>query len=350
MSALQNNFVASLRQLFPRGVLCPAVVAVSGGIDSMVLLDLLRRNAARENKLRAGSLIACYVDHGLRRDTDKDWAIIDDYCRRHALPFVVKRLKPLVLQNTPGEAELRAARYAALADCARTHGAEVIFTAHHANDNLETFLLRLLRGAHLDSLRGIPKKARRHGIIIARPMLFAKKSDIACYAAEEGLSWHEDSTNRLPWYARNRVRNELIPFLEVLRPRASEHLLSFFSDVAARTQRLRLRRDAKTVANAKSAKFEDIRLIRTSLDSSEGIDIRSIDFHLLKRAIDGLLGSHGHRTTRSHWDNLKIQLYKRSATRTGGGPQKQIQFPGGHSACFKGNRLFWLRPASRPRG
>lgn len=174
------------------------VVAVSGGLDSMVLLDILRRDAQLH-------LVVAHANHGQRADADQDQALVAAYAKRHGLTFVVEKLR---LPARASEAAARTARYAFLQHVCKIHAAQAIVTAHHQNDLIETVLLNYIRGT---GWRGLAPFVLQ--ITIARPLLAYTKDDLLGYARRNGVLWREDSTNTDQTYTRNYIRHTLIPFL-----------------------------------------------------------------------------------------------------------------------------------------
>jgi tRNA(Ile)-lysidine synthase len=172
------------------------VVAVSGGVDSMVLLDLLRMYPGVK-------VTVAHYDHGIREDSPYDRVHVQMLARRYNLPFVYD-----MGQLGPGasEAEARQARYEFLHKVKEMTGADAIVTAHHENDVLETAIINLLRGT---GRKGLSSLTNGEGII--RPLLDVPKSEILDYAKRHGLVWREDSTNTDTNYLRNRVRHEILP-------------------------------------------------------------------------------------------------------------------------------------------
>lgn len=189
------------------------LAAVSGGTDSTVLLLALARLSA-EGRL-PGPLHVCHVDHGVRADSRASAQHVVDLCDRLDVPVAVRRLAPLGLR--PGEAELREGRYAALLEVAREVGAGLLVLAHHADDNLETVLFRMLRGTGPRGLAGIPE-ARwvgrgGHRALLVRPLLRTRRGTLEAVLRQLGETAHEDSTNQDLGYARNRLRLDTIPNL-----------------------------------------------------------------------------------------------------------------------------------------
>lgn len=173
------------------------IIAVSGGVDSVVLLDLLAAHGEY-------GLIVATLDHGWREDNALDTQLVECLCAEYGLPFVVARL----LLPDRSEAIARKYRYAFLHQLARDYKADGILLAHHADDIRETVILNAQRGA--DRLGLVPM--REEGLLV-RPLRWASKQDIVSYAKANGLRWREDSTNTDGRYRRNALRLSGIPAL-----------------------------------------------------------------------------------------------------------------------------------------
>ncbi|HUC89761.1 MAG TPA: tRNA lysidine(34) synthetase TilS [Patescibacteria group bacterium] len=174
------------------------VVAVSGGVDSMVLLDLLRRLPGLE-------LTIAHFDHGVRPDSAADRRLVQDTAEHYSLPFVYEEVK---LGLGVSEDVARQARYGFLRELQKKIDAQAIITAHHQDDMLETALINMLRGT---GRKGLSSLQSRPGML--RPLLNYPKNDLLNYARQNGIVWHEDSTNQDDNYLRNKVRQILMPRL-----------------------------------------------------------------------------------------------------------------------------------------
>jgi tRNA(Ile)-lysidine synthase len=190
-------------------------VAVSGGLDSVVLLDLLRATAGWHR----GALSVVTVDHGTRPGAAADAAFVLALARRAGIPALSIALG---LAADASEDACRRARYRAF-DALRV---DRVALAHHRDDQAETVLLHLLRGTGTAGLGGMPRRRGRY----VRPLLGIPRADLAAWARARGLSWREDPTNAAPRFLRNRLRHQVLPLLESLRPgagaaiaRAAEH-------------------------------------------------------------------------------------------------------------------------------
>lgn len=177
----------------------PWLVAVSGGLDSMVLLHLLR--SVDRAPLHVG-----HVDHRMREGSDRDADWLRGVCRAWSVPVSVRTLDAVPTSETAA----RASRYEALEQVRDALDAPFIVTAHHADDVAETVLLRAARGTGPHGLASIMARANRR----LRPLLPFTRDEVAAYAAAVGLRWRDDPTNLSLDIPRNVVRHEVIPTLE----------------------------------------------------------------------------------------------------------------------------------------
>ncbi|HEV2129912.1 MAG TPA: tRNA lysidine(34) synthetase TilS [Longimicrobiaceae bacterium] len=205
----------NLETLGVRGTGAHVMVAVSGGVDSVALLHLLRF-AAPERELR---LSAAHLDHAMRSGSAADACWVAGLCRAWQLPLVSER----AAEPPRSEEEARRARYAFLRRAAREVGATHLLTAHHADDQAETVLFRILRGTGVEGLAGIPP-SDPSGLV--RPLLPFWRTEIEAYAEAQELRWREDPSNRSLDPRRNRIRHELLPWIEErVAPGARRHLV-----------------------------------------------------------------------------------------------------------------------------
>jgi tRNA(Ile)-lysidine synthase len=201
-------------------------VGFSGGLDSTVLLHLLQRWCS--NHPGAPSLAAVHVNHGLHSSAD-DWAVHCEWlCRMLQVPF-----QRFDIEVEPGghglEAAARSGRYQVFGEVVGE--GEVLFLAHHLDDQVETFFLRLLRGAGVQGLAGMPEQRGLGQGRLVRPLLATPRSQLEAYAHQHGLDAVEDPSNQDTDLDRNFLRAELLPLLESRWPgyrrtvaRASEHM------------------------------------------------------------------------------------------------------------------------------
>jgi tRNA(Ile)-lysidine synthase len=198
------------------------VLAVSGGADSMALLHGAARLAQTEAP--GWHLRVAHLDHGLRPDSADDASFVTDAAAALRLPCEVRRTDVAALARAEGrslEDAGREARYRFLEEVAPA-GA-LIATAHTADDAAETVLLNLLRGSGLAGVRGIPERRGR----IVRPLIGERRAALRALLDARGIAYRDDPSNADPAYLRNRVRSELLPLLEQLRPGAVERIGRF---------------------------------------------------------------------------------------------------------------------------
>jgi tRNA(Ile)-lysidine synthase len=192
-----------------------AVVAVSGGADSAALLDLLHGIAPALGL----TLIVAHVDHGIQSPSRQVAKSVRALAERYGLPFESTELH---LGPDATETEARRARYAWLRDVQRRRGAAYLVTAHHRDDQVETVVLRALRGTAPAGLAGIARRGRG-GLV--RPLLPFTRRELAEHAAARGLPVHDDPANRDPRHLRSWIRATLLPLLaERLGPRVANDL------------------------------------------------------------------------------------------------------------------------------
>jgi tRNA(Ile)-lysidine synthase len=203
--------LATLLPAFPDISLC---VAFSGGVDSTALLAGLAAKRPHSLQLRA-----LHVDHGLR-PASKQWAA---HCRALArnlhVPLKVLTTKVERARGTSLEAAARDARYGLLA--AALHPGEVLLTAHHSDDQLETVLLQLLRGSGLPGISAMPAVTPFARGLLARPLLSRSRAELETWVREQGLTWVEDDTNVDESLDRNYLRLRILPLIRDRWPGAA---------------------------------------------------------------------------------------------------------------------------------
>ncbi|UVI30376.1 tRNA lysidine(34) synthetase TilS [Paenibacillus spongiae] len=201
------------------------VVAVSGGPDSTALLDIMHRLSMAQGF----SLVAAHVDHGFRGEESAREAVS---VRRFAEGLGVRFESALIdvpafIEETRmnAQAAAREKRYLFLHDIATKYGASRIALAHHADDQAETVLMRIIRGTSPGGLSGIPLRRSEKNVELIRPLLRMNKSDILRYCEERVLTYSEDSSNAKRHYFRNSIRLDVLPALTKYNPQLSDSLV-----------------------------------------------------------------------------------------------------------------------------
>ena len=220
------------------------IVAVSGGVDSTVLLDLF----ARERDALGLRLIVAHFNHQLRgSESDGDEQFVVDRARHYGIEAFVDRAntaefakhRRLGIQDAA-----RNLRYEFFSKLLESSGFDAVATAHNADDNAETVLLHLFRGAGVQGLGGIPVSREDRKVI--RPLLFASRDEIEAYATEEGIPFRTDSSNDKDKYTRNLLRHQILPVIR-------EHVNPNVVEALQRTSDLFREMDAFLLQAARSA-------------------------------------------------------------------------------------------------
>src|SRR6187551_998357 len=199
---LQNHIDKEIPYLKQKKLL----LAVSGGLDSMVLLHLFL-------ELKCDIAIA-HCNFQLRGvESFGDQKFVQDYAEANEIPIFVTQFDTEAFAKDyklSTQVAARQLRYNWFYELLETEKFDYILTAHHADDNLETFLINLSRGTGLEGLTGIPVQNER----VIRPLLFLSRQEIEDYAKANDIQWREDSSNASDKYVRNKIRHHLIPVLK----------------------------------------------------------------------------------------------------------------------------------------
>ncbi|MBN1670350.1 MAG: tRNA lysidine(34) synthetase TilS [Kiritimatiellae bacterium] len=313
------------------------LVAVSGGPDSVALLAVLKRLGARYS-LR---LTAAHLNHQLRAGAAAhDAACVAALADQLGVAYVEGRARVRQRARNRGlslEMAAREARYDFLVRAARRAGADTVATGHTADDQAETVLLKLLRGAGRRGLAGIPVQTCWKGMRVVRPLLDVSRRQVLAFLCREKLAWCEDESNRSPAFLRNRVRHELLPLLESrINPAAR--------DVLRRTARVLGEEDrwldtlaqaglAACTLDGSRAALDGGRLLQQPLAARRriirlwlarnGVGCDALDFDMVERIESLLRSSHGTATTplpdcravRREYGTLRLADRVRSAAR-----------------------------------
>lgn len=208
-----------------------AILAISGGVDSMALLEVfIQLNKALEGSNK--QLVVAHFDHNVREDSYLDAAFVQKKAEEAGLIYFVQKWKNPAQKDF--EARARRARYRFLAEVARSMDTNIVVTGHHLNDHIETIMMRFVRGTSIRGIRGIqseqqlPVKIDRFGkalnLHLIRPFLDVSKEELYRFAKREQINFREDSSNLNPIYYRNRVRHELMPLLEKENPNVLKNI------------------------------------------------------------------------------------------------------------------------------
>lgn len=204
-------------------------LAVSGGSDSVALAFLLTKGGKKRNA--AKRFVILHVDHGLRRESKDEYRFVRDLAKRLGIPFKGTHAKVVRKTGESLEMAARRVRLAFFSRCMKTLKLDAIATGHHMDDVAETFLMKLRRA----SLAGLRETSQVGPIRFVRPLLGCRDAELKDYLRRFGECWHEDASNDDLSIERNRVRHEVIPYLEkMLDHKLVEHLwkISTFAEVS----------------------------------------------------------------------------------------------------------------------
>ena len=185
------------------------VAAISGGPDSMYLLAALINLREKLNK----KIVVAHVHHNLRKESDEEALKLEEYCRDNNLIFEMMKIDEYP-DNKFSEEVARKIRYDFFDKIIRKYNSDVLFTAHHGDDLIETILMRLTRGSSLKGYAGIVTVSNDRGYIIARPLMFLTKEEIIKYLDNKNIWYAVDKSNESLDYTRNRYRKNILPELK----------------------------------------------------------------------------------------------------------------------------------------
>lgn len=194
------------------------IVAVSGGLDSMVLLDNLNRSGL--------DIIVAHVNHGIRSDSEEDLKVVRDYCQKYNLKLESVKLE---LGENVSEERAREKRYEYLYNLQKQMAAKAIITGHHKDDIIETAFINLIRGT---GIRGLSSLKSSDALI--RPQLHYSKDQLLRYAKEHGLRWREDYTNNDKSYLRNKIRLDVVSKMTTTQKEALLKLIEQSNKISER--------------------------------------------------------------------------------------------------------------------
>ena len=251
-----SKFQEHLKSKFPFLQKAKILIAVSGGLDSMVLLELLL--------LSKLDLAVAHCNFQLRNaESDGDEAFVKSYCSTHSIHGFFQRFDTQQFaedEKLSIQVAARKLRYEWFYELLKKENFDFVLTAHHLDDQLETFLIKFSRGTGLDGLCGIPSLNDK----IVRPLLIFSRAEIETFANENQLKWREDSSNVSNKYLRNKIRHQMVPILKELNP---SFLDSFEKTIQNLSQAQSLVDDASRIVYRK---------VVTDVDYQKIIDLKEL--------------------------------------------------------------------------
>ncbi|EZH64387.1 hypothetical protein DH09_21615 [Bacillaceae bacterium JMAK1] len=184
------------------------VAAVSGGVDSMLMLHWLIHHTNHR-------VVVAHVHHGLRQQSDDERQMIEQYCKAHNIKFYFKRidLKGDSVSSKSIQNDARTLRYAFFSEVMQEENATALVTGHHGDDQVETVLMKITRG-HVGGSIGIKAEREMNEGVVVRPLLALSKASIVALASTENVPWFEDASNTDLSYTRNRYRSRILPEIQ----------------------------------------------------------------------------------------------------------------------------------------
>ncbi len=250
-------FKLHIEQKFPELLNGKTLLAVSGGVDSMVLLHLF--------KMLQLNFAVAHCNFQLRdKESDLDEQLVANFCKKNNIPFFIERFDTLqVVENRKISIQIaaRELRYNWFEELCTENKLNFIATAHHLDDQAETFLINFTRGTGIDGLVGIPEKNKN----IIRPLLHFSREEILNYATENGVAWREDQSNATTKYLRNKMRHLVLP---ILKEENTAFLKSFQNTLQHLKQTQSLANDAITFFKKDCVKLKE-NLLEIDLEKAE---------------------------------------------------------------------------------
>lgn len=193
------------------------IVTLSGGVDSMVLFDIIH-NINR-------NIVIAHVNHKKRKESIVEYEYIKEFAKKHNLPFEGYTIEKDIKDNFHNES--RKLRYKFFRAIAQKYKSNKIAVAHHLDDQVETILMRIVRGTSFSGYSGIKETRSDRNVTIIRPLMDFTKKDIIEYAENYNIKYFEDSSNKEDIYTRNRFRNSIIPLLKQENPNLDKKIVQF---------------------------------------------------------------------------------------------------------------------------
>jgi len=209
MNKLTSTLYNTLKPLFDTHGNIELIIAYSGGIDSQVLLHALTQ--LKQNKQICNEITVCHVNHGLSKNAESWQNFAKQECSKFSVNLVVKHVNVQVKAQSSLEALARDARYEALKSL--RNNKSIVLTGHHSDDQSETFLLALKRGAGLKGLSAMSAQTQLAQHLLVRPLLSISRQEIEAYADTNQLTWVEDESNTDTCFDRNFIRHKIMPLM-----------------------------------------------------------------------------------------------------------------------------------------
>jgi tRNA(Ile)-lysidine synthase len=289
-------------------------IACSGGMDSIVLLHLFYSN---KNKISQG-IEVLYVNHGLQKEAD-DWGeFCKLQCQQYGIPFTQLKITESCPKGESIEAWAREKRYALIDEVMNKN--DVLFTAHHQDDQIETFFLQALRGAGPRGLASMPLIKKRGDTLHARLLLNYSRDDLKHYAENNKLTWQDDKSNSDSRYDRNYFRHKLAPVIEERWPAYRETISRLINN----QKEYRALLDEVASADIKLAQYKNIKSLdlevvkKLSLERQKNLvfvwlkelKLKTPGSKNIEKIISDVICSTTEQSPCVNWTNVEVRRYK----------------------------------------
>lgn len=218
-----SNVISFLKEILKHN--SQIVIATSGGPDSMCLLDILLKLKLEYNL----EIVIAHVNHNLRSESKEEKEFVENIAHNNNCSFEVCELNNLPKTNTEEIARIK--RYEFFETVINKYNASILFTAHHADDLIETILMRLTRGSNLSGYKGFKKITNKNNYQIIRPLIYVNKEEIINYNKTNNILYCLDKSNDSDNYTRNRFRKNILPFLYQENPKVYQKFLKFSEEL-----------------------------------------------------------------------------------------------------------------------
>ena len=259
-----NNTISFLNSYLKDNI--TIVCAISGGVDSMCLLDIVKKYNV--------NIICAHVNHNLREESFEEYEFVKNYCNDNNIIFEGITLDKIEKGNL--ESEFRKRRYSFFESLINKYNAKYLLTAHHGDDLMETILMRIVRGSSINGYSGFEKESIRDNYSILRPLIYLTKDELYSYAKSNNIEYREDKTNNSDKYTRNRYRKYILPKLKEENNNVHKKFIKFSEEL----------NDSYKFINSYVNELLDKYYINNKLNIEY---IKSLDDFIIKKIIFNLL-------------------------------------------------------------
>ncbi|MBL1142359.1 MAG: tRNA lysidine(34) synthetase TilS [Proteobacteria bacterium] len=289
-------------------------IAYSGGMDSSVLLHLFYSN---KDKIRQ-NINVVYVHHGLQEEAD-DWAqFCKEQCQYYGFSFIKLQITEGCPKGESVEAWAREKRYALISEVMNNN--DVLFTAHHQDDQVETFFLQALRGAGPRGLASMPEIRKKSNTLLVRPLLNYSRNDLKEYAAVNKINWQEDKSNSNHRYDRNYFRHQLAPVIEERWPAYRETISRLIDN--QNECRLLLNElaaeDLERAMHKNSLKLDVVKTLSVTRQKNliffwlQELNLKTPGSRNINKIISDIINSAPDKSPCVNWEDVEVRRYRNS--------------------------------------